>query len=439
MRAFLVSALLLPTVWAFSRISPQLEDSIAHGEISVCPGKKPWSKLCQGPISDHRLEGVDGQDCIKALDSIDKEGKDEIPFELEEKLSELDQLHEQLFALEDQVWKKESEIAEILELKNDEDNSASRKHLKEELAECDSLKCVLDAIFERAHLKLRKIKIFLRKHHPHHRHHRHHRHGRCGPPKDRDGPSPPPHHRGPHRGGPPEGGHSFGDRFHRYHHRHHYKGPLFLLLGIVFLVITTMVYGRRCCCNPRLVADRIAARIERRNARMRRRAERREKVRSWVKSFVTGCSSASGQDFQSWCKSMLPCRFSEPREKSSMVVEQEVLLHEHMQAEIQELRNATSVVDSLVSAEEGHSSFNSERDTRGRGRGRWSSSLPRYRNQSGPSELGPPPDYESEVNATVVDGFQYDPDMIVYTPSASEKTSSESSSEPATANTRWKN
>ena len=385
---------------------------------------------------------MDAQDCIELLDAA-KQGhdeKEEVPIELEEKLSELDQLHEQLFALEDRVWEKENEIVSLLEDQNDDSPEPSHKHLKEELAQCDSIKCVLHAIFKKAHHKLRKLKAFFHRHHPGHRHHRHRRPWHCGPPRDDDGPPPPPHHRKPHHGGPPEGGRSFGDRFHRHHHRHHHKGRLFLLLGVVFFAIILMAYyRRRCCCNPRHITDRIAARIERRNALIRRRQERREKFRSWIRSFATGCSS--GQGFHGWCRSMLPRRFSGPREKTSVVIEQEALLHEHMQAEIRELRNATSMVDSMVNAEEGRSSFNSQRATRPRGR--WSSSLPRYRDQSGPSELGPPPDYESEVNTAVVDGFQYDPDMIVYTPSGSEDTSSESRSSDQgstdAASDGWKN
>ncbi|KAF2265989.1 hypothetical protein CC78DRAFT_170134 [Lojkania enalia] len=276
-------------------------------------------------------------------------------------------------SLEDEIQELRALQAELQELhkaikdKKQHIKSQLKKEatsFKEELQQCDGIKCIVKAIANKAHGAWRVIYITFRPHDYHH-HSRPH-HPEMGRPNEQDQydrvwrpgnnkqlpeatihtdpdsdsvqsfesfpppPPPPPPHFGPpppHHRPPPLHG-----------HRRH-ESPLVMSLSIVVGVLCCgclFAVIRNCCCSLRSRTERAAAREERRNARAYRRAARKLAwTRWWRRNWR---DEERRQDYE---------------EKRALIQEQESVLEEAMQEEIRALREAHGVVNSLVSAEEG--------------------------------------------------------------------------------------
>ncbi|KAI9718603.1 MAG: hypothetical protein M1812_004054 [Candelaria pacifica] len=166
----------------------------------------------------------------------------------------------------------------------------------------------------------------------------------------------------------------------------------FQVVAATLGLIGLFMFVRRRCIDPRRRAERLARREERENTRSFRRAARRQAWRNW------------------WQRRQ---GTSDDEEKRRLIIEQEAVLENAMQAEIRQLHHAHSVVSSIVTAEEGRVPvFRVQRQN----------SLPDYRSESGETE---PPAYDDydESGLAVADGFQYTrPGTVEYTPGGSDWT-----------------
>jgi hypothetical protein len=177
----------------------------------------------------------------------------------------------------------------------------------------------------------------------------------------------------------------------------------FIAIGILFAFLVIALHRRSCTSTHK------KARRARREERHRRRAHRRAAKKYAISRFLSRFSSSSSDD-----------EFDDYEEKQkALLADEEDRLSTTMTEEISQFRNAASVVEDIVSAEEGRSQVSmvpipvSE-----------SSSLMRdydIGSQVGDGEELPA--YEdndgSEDSSFVADGFRYTPGSSEYSPSHS--------------------
>lgn len=223
-----------------------------------------------------------------------------------------------------------------------------------------------------------------------------------GPPPPGMGPLPPPGEQPP----PPYLGHHPPPlpQRHHYHHRH---GPRILKRIIFFIILSSIatVFFRHLRhsttlfrCWPR-TADRACRGEERRNRRAHRRAALHHRWSTW------------------WNRYRRPANLADYDEKRTLILQQEGILEDAMQAELRALRSAHAIVEEMYDAEEGRSRLYRAANRPGvvpieLDAGNGSSSTRSWRNSATLSLYNlPPPQYEEELeeDLTVVDGFQYTP------------------------------
>ncbi|KZF23321.1 hypothetical protein L228DRAFT_282056 [Xylona heveae TC161] len=350
---------------------------------------------------------------------------------IEEQLEEIRLLKHQARKLKHMIKSKEDAVRAQMR--------QELKSLREEIKQCNNIKCIASAMLHQVHGAVKIISFRIRPMsntelsnpeisgtsiwswgprgqagarpscHGNRTDQAYHRHPPDTPHRDHphEGPFPPPPPHGlppdshdgeypPHfednrppkfAGGPwhdDEGGHFPSHRKYRPHfggegHHGPFRG---VILGLQIFASAIglgciVFFLRKCCGKSCCSKGRRQRREERRAARQYRRAARRQAWREW------------------WYSRGGP-RPLDYEEKRALVVSQEALLEAAMQAEIAQLQNTHEVVHSMVQAEEGRAS------PRGLVR---TDSLPSYRSDDGCSE---PPAYDDNDGSNpVVDGFQY--------------------------------
>ena len=169
----------------------------------------------------------------------------------------------------------------------------------------------------------------------------------------------------------------------------------FAILAIITLVASLLTHLSN---DPRRRADWAARREECRNRRLYRRAARHERWRKWLCGLLHNhCPTRASVPPETW------------DEKRVLTIERDGLSQLRLREEIYALRNACSIVDGVVRAEEGRNIEAFEIHS-----GDWRRETPYC--ESGSEASGPPPYDESGV---VVDGFHYTPPGSPDTPDSS--------------------
>lgn len=388
---------------------------------------------------------------------------------LEEAIRELKELKAQERELRRLIKDKKHKIRKLLK--------QGYREFKSDLRQCGGVKCVVNTVFSKVPDVVHLIQAHIRPLPPHPpglfsacRHGHHHSTSpekdttitpenvdklppeihRDNPPLDlpplpddnEDHSSPVFHHNGntPPPFPPPHNG-DFPPPLPPYRHHappppplHHHAGHTFfrtfhivklcaIIIGLttffalLFCTLRRSTTSLSLCCSPRRHADRLARREERRNARAYRRAARHHRWSQW------------------WNRYRMPRSNNDYEEKRALILQQEGILEDAMQAELRELQGACEVVSDIVRAEEGRNRhYNpaqhpsqqhaspAELDAGASGLMRRSNSLPGYESRSEGGYSTEPPGYDEELGEelAVVDGFMYAP--LQYTPSASEDT-----------------
>ncbi|OAG36262.1 hypothetical protein AYO21_09576 [Fonsecaea monophora] len=188
-----------------------------------------------------------------------------------------------------------------------------------------------------------------------------------------------------------------------------YRIGLAILLLVLLVILAGLVIRAIVLFrDPRRRAERAARWEERRTKRLYRKAACKHRWRTWWKSFLNQDTS----DYE---------------EKREMLLDQEVVIEEEdggLQKEIRTLRNASDFVRDLFYAEEGRarSGYRGHRDRDGfepaeLDAGIGSSGL----SDIAPSYVTPPPRYEEELEGemVVVEDFRYTPSNTDDTPASS--------------------
>ncbi|MCJ1245777.1 hypothetical protein MMC30_002981 [Trapelia coarctata] len=169
-----------------------------------------------------------------------------------------------------------------------------------------------------------------------------------------------------------------------------------VIIIIVLLLTFIFVYLFR---NPRRRADRAARAEERRRRRLYRRAARQHKWRSWFGRLRgTFVPNHDGPTAEAW------------EEKQLIAVQTDGPSLREMRRELRALRNAHTVIDGIVRAEEGRTDGNSSTS-------RIRRVERRNRSYSESTADSVPPTYEASV--TIVNGFPYTPNGTDSTPDSS--------------------
>ncbi|PSN71378.1 hypothetical protein BS50DRAFT_660478 [Corynespora cassiicola Philippines] len=231
------------------------------------------------------------------------------PASLEDDIRELRALQAEVQELQKAIKEKKKHIQK--QLRKDVQT------FKKELKDCDSITCVVKVVADKAHSAWRIVYVRFR---PTHHHDHHHQMGRPEHDPYARVDRPGSHHHGPPPPPPPQSG---------------YVLALEIVLGVLCCgCLFTLIHHR--CSSLRTRTERAASREERRNARAYRRAARKLAWRKWWRG--------NWRDQE---------RIEDYEEKRALIQQQEDVLEDVMQEEIRQLRNAHSVVQDIVTAEEG--------------------------------------------------------------------------------------
>ncbi|KAF2732196.1 hypothetical protein EJ04DRAFT_497335 [Polyplosphaeria fusca] len=256
---------------------------------------------------------------------------------LEDELHEIQLLEANLEKLHKALEEKKKHIQSQLQQET--------TSFREELRQCDSVACVLQAIAHKAHGAWKVIYLRIR---PDHHHHYHLDVTNMGRPDEKN-----PYDRIWPAGNKqaPEAITSTsetsipGDTYAQTqtpHEHHQNQKPLFLALNIFVGILCCgclFTVIRQRCCSIRARTERAATREERRNARAYHRAAQKLAWTKWWRS--------RWRDQE---------RRADYEEKRALIQEQESILEDAMQEEIRQLQAAHGVVNSIIQAEEGRSS-----------------------------------------------------------------------------------
>ncbi|KAI9892851.1 MAG: hypothetical protein M1814_001010 [Vezdaea aestivalis] len=404
MRGLLVLSALLPPLLATSPLAdPESINGLSKRDLEAEPPLSTISASAKG--ADNREDQADYPPQVKAI------------------LDDIIRLDTQRQQLEVKILEKSHEAQALY----GRPLYAPPRHysLREQLHQCDTFKCRVRAVFVKGLDEIQHKLKCLEKHMKGDKHRGGFPHAQKGMMKHgcvghgSHSPPPLPLLYGEH------GAEKTWPTQHRGKHwkphvssRHSHFGLLAPVLIVALFLVAFIAISRRCCSKRRR-AERAFRREQRATACALRRSACRQ-------AFI-----ARRQAFRSWIVNRCPWsreyKLERENEKRNRVQSQENLLETQMQCEIQELRNAASIVESLISAEEGRVDHSTSQGFPGIGQLSRSNSLPDYRSDAGSSTLGPPPGYDSEFDTGVADGFQYMPrNATVYTPSGTESTGSDS-------------